>query len=150
MPGFELFGDEERKHVNYVLESGVLMRYGFDGMRNGHWKAVELEKAISKRMEVTHTQLVSSGTSALTIALASAGIGAGDEVIMPTFTFVASFESIIALGAVPILVDIDDTLTIDPKKVEEAIKNALTEFNVEKISVGSFDLKISNNNKFYL
>lgn len=121
MPGFELFGDEERKHVNDVLESGVLMRYGFDGMRNGHWKAVELEKAISKRMEVKHTQLVSSGTSALTIALASAGIGAGDEVIMPTFTFVASFESIIALGAVPVLVDIDDTLTIDPKKVEEAI-----------------------------
>ncbi|MEJ4089287.1 DegT/DnrJ/EryC1/StrS family aminotransferase [Galbibacter orientalis] len=121
MPGFELFGDEERKHVNDVLESGVLMRYGFDGMRNGHWKAVELEKAISKRMKVAHTQLVSSGTSALTIALASAGIGAGDEVIMPTFTFVASFESIIALGAVPVLVDIDDTLTIDPKKVEEAI-----------------------------
>ncbi|MCX2678704.1 DegT/DnrJ/EryC1/StrS family aminotransferase [Galbibacter sp. EGI 63066] len=121
MPGFELFGDLERKHVNDVLESGVLMRYGFDGMRNGHWKAVELEKAISERMQVKHTQLVSSGTSALTIALASAGIGAGDEVIMPTFTFVASFESIIALGAVPVLVDIDDTLTLDPEKVEEAI-----------------------------
>ncbi|QLE02474.1 DegT/DnrJ/EryC1/StrS family aminotransferase [Galbibacter sp. BG1] len=121
MPGFELFGDQERKQVNDVLESGVLMRYGFDGMRNGHWKAVELEDAISKRMEVKHTQLVSSGTSALTVALASAGIGAGDEVIMPTFTFVASFESIIALGAVPVLVDIDNTLTLDPKKVKEAI-----------------------------
>ncbi|WP_335965384.1 DegT/DnrJ/EryC1/StrS family aminotransferase [Galbibacter sp. PAP.153] len=121
MPGFELFGDKERAQVNDVLESGVLMRYGFDGMRNGHWKAVELEKAISGRMKVKHTQLVSSGTSALTIALASAGIGAGDEVIMPTFTFVASFESIIALGAVPVLVDIDDTLTLDPKKVEAAI-----------------------------
>jgi len=57
----------------------------------------------------------------LTIALASAGIGSGDEVIMPTFTFVASFESILALGAVPILVDIDDTLTLDPKAVEKAI-----------------------------
>lgn len=121
MPGFELFGDQERKQVNDVLESGVLMRYGFDGMRNGHWKAVELEKALSERMEVKHTQLVSSGTSALTIALASAGIGAGDEVIMPTFTFVASFESIMALGAVPILVDIDDTLTLDPEKVKAAI-----------------------------
>ena len=66
-------------------------------------------------MEVQHTHLVSSGTAALTIALASAGIGAGDEVIMPTFTFVASFESILALGAVPILVNVDDTLTLDPK-----------------------------------
>ena len=44
MPGFELFGDAERKQVNDVLDTGVLMRYGFDDMRKGHWKAVELEK----------------------------------------------------------------------------------------------------------
>lgn len=121
MPGFELFGNEERKEVNDVLESGVLMRYGFDGMRNGHWKAKEFEKAFAKRMDAKHCQLVSSGTSALTVALAAAGVGAGDEVIMPTFTFVASFESIMALGAVPVLVDIDDTLTLDPAAVEKAI-----------------------------
>ena len=42
MPGFELFGDKERKEVNDVLHTGVLMRYGFDGMRNGNWKAKEL------------------------------------------------------------------------------------------------------------
>ncbi|MEO9513639.1 MAG: DegT/DnrJ/EryC1/StrS family aminotransferase [Flavobacteriaceae bacterium] len=121
MPGFELFGDDERKQVQDVLDSKVLMRYGFDGMRNGHWKAIALETALSKRMKVKHTHVVSSGTAALTIALASAGIGAGDEVIMPTFTFVASFESILALGAIPILVDVDDTLTLDPKAVEKAI-----------------------------
>lgn len=121
MPGFEVFGDEERKQVNDVLESGILMRYGFDGMRNGHWKAREFETAFAERMQSNHCQLVSSGTSALTVALASAGIGAGDEVIMPTFTFVASFESIMMLGAVPVLVDIDDTLTMDPKAVEAAI-----------------------------
>lgn len=121
MPGFEIFGAEERKHVNEVLETGVLMRYGFDGMRNNHWKAQEFEIAFAKRMGAEYCQLVSSGTAALTVALASAGIGAGDEVIMPTFTFVATFESILALGAVPILVDIDDTLTLDPKAVEIAI-----------------------------
>jgi len=121
MPGFELFGAEERKQVNEVLETGVLMRYGFEGARNNRWKAKEFEKAFAQRMEVAHCQLVSSGTAALTVALAAAGIGAGDEVIMPTFTFVASFESIITLGAVPILVDIDDTLTLDPKAVEAAI-----------------------------
>lgn len=121
MPGFEIFGHEERKEVNEVLETGVLMRYGFDEMRNNHWKAKEFETAFAKRMDVDHCQLVSSGTAALTVALASAGIGAGDEVIMPTFTFVASFESILALGAVPILVDIDDTLTLNPKAVEAAI-----------------------------
>ncbi len=121
MPGFEVFGDEERKQVNDVLESGVLMRYGFDGMRNGHWKAKEFEKAFAARMSSEYCQLVSSGTSALTVALVAAGLGAGDEVIMPTFTFVASFESIMAIGAVPVLVDIDDTLTLDPVAVEAAI-----------------------------
>ncbi|CAM3505935.1 DegT/DnrJ/EryC1/StrS family aminotransferase [Zobellia roscoffensis] len=121
MPGFELFGDKERQQVNDVLDSGVLMRYGFDGMRNGHWKALELEKKLVEKMQVKHTQLVSSGTAALTVALASAGIGAGDEVIMPTFTFVASFESILAIGAVPILVDVDDTLALNPQAVENAI-----------------------------
>lgn len=121
MPGFEVFGAEERKQVNDVLETGVLMRYGFDGMRNNHFKAKEFEVAFAARMQSEYCQLVSSGTSALTIALAAAGVGAGDEVIMPTFTFVASFESIMMLGAVPVLVDIDDTLTLDPAAVEAAI-----------------------------
>lgn len=121
MPGFELFGQQEREEVNKVLETGVLMRYGFDGMRQGQWKALELEAALARRMEVRHAQVVSSGTAALTVALASAGVGAGDEVILPVFTFVASFEAVLALGAVPVLVDIDDTLTLDPAAVEDAI-----------------------------
>ncbi len=121
MPGFELFGDAERQEVNHVLESGVLMRYGFDGMRNGQWKAREMEALLSERMQVKHAQLVSSGTAALTVAMASCGVGAGDEVIMPVFTFVASFEAVLKLGAVPVLVDIDDTLTLDPAAVRKAI-----------------------------
>ena len=121
MPGFELFSDLERKEVNDVLESGVLMRYGFDGARNGHWKAKELEQELQHKLGVKHAQLTSSGTTALNVALAVLGVGAGDEVIMPTFTFVASFESILTAGATPILVEIDDTLTLDPKAVEAAI-----------------------------
>ncbi len=121
MPGFELFGDAERKELNDVLENGVLMRYGFDGMRNGHWKAKELEQELQSRFDIKHAQLTSSGTTALNVALAVMGIGAGDEVIMPCFTFVASFESILASGATPVLVEIDDTLTLDPEAVEAAI-----------------------------
>lgn len=121
MPGFEMFSDLERKEVNDVLESGVLMRYGFDGARNGHWKAKELEQELQSRLNVEYAQLTSSGTTALNVALAVLGVGAGDEVIMPTFTFVASFESILASGATPVLVEIDDTLTLDPKAVENAI-----------------------------
>ncbi|MBH2005471.1 MAG: DegT/DnrJ/EryC1/StrS family aminotransferase [Sphingobacteriia bacterium] len=121
MPGFELFGDEERKEVNDVLETGILMRYGFDGPRKGIWKAKELEKAITETFGCTYAQLTSSGTTALTTAMASLGIGSGDEVIMPAFTFVASFEAVLSVGAIPVLVDIDETLTLDPAAVRKAI-----------------------------
>ena len=121
MPGFELFGDAERKEVNDVLDSGVLMRYGFDGLRKGHWKAKDLEQAIQKRFDINHAQLVSSGTAAVSMALAASGIGTGDEVIMPSFTFVASFEAIMMTGATPVVVDIDDTLTLDIASVKAAI-----------------------------
>lgn len=121
MPGFERFGAAERKSANEVLDSGVLMRYGFDGMRNGRWMAREMEQALAKRMQTRHAHLVSSGTAALTVALASSGIGAGDEVIVPTFTFVASFEAVLSVGAIPVLCDIDDTLTLKPEAVLKAI-----------------------------
>jgi 8-amino-3,8-dideoxy-alpha-D-manno-octulosonate transaminase len=121
MPGFELFGPEERKEVNDVLETGILMRYGFDGPRKGIWKSKQLEAEICKKLSCNHTQLVSSGTAALTVAYAALGIGAGDEVIMPVFTFVASFECILSVGAIPVLVDVDETLTLDPEAVRRAI-----------------------------
>lgn len=121
MPGFELFGAEERKEVNDVLETGILMRYGFDGPRKGIWKSKEMEAELCKAFGCSHAQLVSSGTAALTTALAALGIGAGDEVIMPVFTFVASFEAVLSVGAVPVLVDVDETLTIDPQAVIRAI-----------------------------
>jgi len=121
MPGFEFFGEEERREVNDVLETGILMRYGFDGPRKGIWKSAELEKEITKVFGCKYAQLTSSGTAALSTALASLGIGAGDEVILPAFTFVASFESVLGVGAVPILVDVDETLTLNPAAVKAAI-----------------------------
>ncbi len=121
MPGFELWSDKERKEVNDVLETGILMRYGFDGPRKGIWKSKELEEAICKRFGCEYAQLTSSGTAALTTAMSALGIGYGDEVICPAFTFVASFEAILSVGAVPVLVDIDETLTLSPEAVKKAI-----------------------------
>jgi len=121
MPGFELFGPEEKKEVNDVMETGILMRYGFDGPRKGNWKAKELEQAITEVFGCKYAQLTSSGTSALTTAMAALGIGFGDEIIMPAFTFVASFEAVLSVGAVPVLVDIDETLTVNPEAVRAAI-----------------------------
>jgi 8-amino-3,8-dideoxy-alpha-D-manno-octulosonate transaminase len=121
MPGYELFGPSERKHINDVMETGILMRYGFDGPRKGIWKAKELEQAINTVFGSKYAQLVSSGTAALTTALSALEIGYGDEVIMPTFTFVASFEAVLSVGAVPVMVDVDDSLTLDPAAVRKAI-----------------------------
>lgn len=121
MPGFELFGAEEKQEVNDVMEHGFTFRYGFDGMRNGRWKTKEMEELLCKKMTVNHAHLVSSGTAALQTALMAAGIGAGDEVVVPPFTFVASVEAVALAGAIPVFAEIDETLCLSPAGIEAAI-----------------------------
>ena len=121
MPGFEIFGDEERREVQDVLETGVLFRYGFDTSRNGGWKARTFERELASRTGAAHALLCASGTAALSIALAACRVGAGDEVIIPPFTFVATMEAVIHAGAVPVFADIDETLCLDPAGVEAAV-----------------------------
>lgn len=121
MPGFEVFGDEERSQVRDVLDSGVLFRYGFDAARQGHWKALTFERELAERLGIAHCHLCGSGTAALSIALASCGVGAGDEVIVPPFTFVATFEAVLNAGAVPVFAEIDETLCLDPGAIETAL-----------------------------
>ncbi|HRP01286.1 MAG TPA: DegT/DnrJ/EryC1/StrS family aminotransferase [Candidatus Kapabacteria bacterium] len=121
MPGFEIFGDEERNEIKDALDSGVLFRYGFDGKRNGNWKVKQFESDFAAFTNTKHSLLVSSGTAALITALSASGIGYGDEVIVPTFTFVATIEAVLNNGAIPIFVDIDETLCLDPEKIESYI-----------------------------
>jgi 8-amino-3,8-dideoxy-alpha-D-manno-octulosonate transaminase len=121
MPGFELIGPEERAAVEQVLQSGVFMRYGFDGARNGRWPSRELEAALASRLGAKHAHVCSSGTAAVFTALAACGVGAGDEVIVPPFTFVADIEAVLWLGAVPVFAEIDETLCLDPASVEKKI-----------------------------
>jgi 8-amino-3,8-dideoxy-alpha-D-manno-octulosonate transaminase len=117
MPGFEWFGTEERAEVELVLKSGVLMRYGFDGVRQGHWPSKEFEAELAKRLGVAHAHACSSGTAAVFTALAACGVGAGDEVIVPPFTFVADIEAVLWLGAIPVFAEIDETLCLSPASV---------------------------------
>jgi len=121
MPGFEIFGDEERTEIADVLESGVLFRYGFENMRNGHFKALSFEKELCALTQSGFSHLCSSGTAALCVAMTSCGIGAGDEVIVPPFTFVATFEAVLSIGAIPVFAEIDDTLCLDPEKLDSFI-----------------------------
>ena len=121
MPGFEIFGDEERREVQDVLDTGVLFRYGFDQVRKGHWKAKTFESELAKRIGTSKCHLCSSGTTALCIALAACGVGAGDEVIVPPFTFIATIEAVLSAGAVPVFAEIDETLCLDPEGIESVI-----------------------------
>jgi len=121
MPGFEIFGEEERKEVQDVLDTGVLFRYGFDQARQGNWKAKQFEVELARRMGTSYAHLCASGTAALSIALAACGVGAGDEVIVPPFTFVATIEAVLNTGALPVFAEIDDTLCLDPEGIEPAV-----------------------------
>ena len=124
MPGFEIFGNEERQQVNDVLETGVLFRYGFDGVRKGHWKAKTFETELASRLRVPYAHLCASGTAALGTAMAACGVGAGDEVIVPPFTFVATIEAVLMAGAVPVFAEIDETLCLAPEAVEAVLTPA--------------------------
>lgn len=140
MPGFEWLGAEEKAEINQVLDEGFIFRYNFDGMRNNVWKAREMEAMLCERMQVKHAHLVSSGTAALSTALAAMGVGAGDEVIVPTFTFVASVEAVVAAGAIPVFADIDDTHCLNAAAIEAKITSRTKAINVVQMCGGMADM----------
>lgn len=125
MPGHELIGQEELDQIIDIFKNsnGVLFAHGYDAKRAGRYRVREFEQAVAKKMGVKYCQAVSSGTAAIHTALHALKIGPGDEVITQSFTFVATIEAINALGATPILVDIDETLNMCPEALKKAITN---------------------------
>lgn len=96
-----------------VLLRGDLARY----TTRGTSEAKLFEEELARKLGVRHALGVNSGTSGLICALVGAGIGPGDEVLVPAYTWVSSAAAPLAVGAVPVLVEIDETLTIDPEDV---------------------------------
>ncbi len=123
MPGFEVFGEEEKKEINDVLETGVLFRYEFGEQRKDIYKVLEFEKNFAKYCGAGFAQAVTSGTAALKVALAALGVGPGDEVITQGFTFVATWEAILDIGAIPVFTEVDETLNMDPSDLEKKISD---------------------------
>lgn len=121
MPGMEFFGAEERKEVMDVLETGALFRYNHDEMRKGHWKAKDLEAEVRKFTGAKYAHAVSSGSTAVAAALAAAGIGHGDEVIVPPFTYIASNEAVLYAGGLPVFAEIDENLCLSVDGIKKAI-----------------------------
>ncbi|MHA1803205.1 MAG: DegT/DnrJ/EryC1/StrS family aminotransferase [Promethearchaeota archaeon] len=122
-PGMELIGEEEKREILEVLESGYLYRYGDSSDPKFKAKVWTLEKEFASKMGSRHALAVSSGTTALLTSLWTLGIGPGDEVIVPGYTFIASITSVIFARAIPVLAEVDETLTLDPTDVEKKITN---------------------------
>lgn len=118
-PGGMLIDEQEEQAVLEVLRSKRLFRYY--GPHEGPSQVAELEAAFAAHMGARHALAVTSGTAALICGLHGIGVGPGDEVIVPAYTWVASAAAVLAAGAVPILAEVDETLTLDAEDVERRI-----------------------------
>jgi len=114
-----MIDQEEEQAVLEVLRSKRLFRYY--GPYEGPSKADELEQAFAAHMGARRAMAVTSGTAALICGLQGIGVGPGDEVIVPAYTWIASPASVLAVGGVPVLAEVDETLTLDPADVEAKI-----------------------------
>ena len=121
MPGTELFGAEERKEIEDVLSTGILFRFNHDAQRNNIWKAKDFESEAKIITGAKHALAVSNGSAAILAALAASGIGTGDEVICPPFTYIATVEAVLMLGALPVFAEIDETLCLSAEGIKKVI-----------------------------
>ena len=118
-PGGMLIGAEEERAVIDVIRSKRLFRYY--GPNPGSSKAEQLEHDFAKYTGAKFTLAVTSCTAALICGLLGLEVGPGDEVIVPAYTWIATAEAVLAVGAVPVVAEVDDTLTLDPKDIENHI-----------------------------
>jgi dTDP-4-amino-4,6-dideoxygalactose transaminase len=114
-------GEEEIREALDVLKSGRLFRYGSLDDPDFKHKVYSLEQEFAARCGVRFALATSSGSGGLTVALKALGIGPGDEVIVPAYTFIASYSSVIQAGGIPALAEIDESLTLDPDDVRRRI-----------------------------
>ena len=113
--GPSIVGEEEIQAVAELLRSQALFRHREGSETN------QMEQEAARFLGVRHTLMVNSGTSALICALTGVGVGPGDEVIIPGYTFIATAAAIIATGAVPVIAEIDESLGLDPVDAERKI-----------------------------
>jgi 8-amino-3,8-dideoxy-alpha-D-manno-octulosonate transaminase len=115
--GLHEIGEEEKQNVLDVLDRKALFRWS--NAQSSY--VLRFEREFARKVGTKHALAVCSGTSALVTGLTALGVGPGDEVIVPGYTFIASASAVLLCGAVPVIAEIDDTLTIDPADVERKI-----------------------------
>lgn len=114
--GPQFYDDAEKRELLDVLDSKSPFRW-----RGGDSKVLQFEKAYAEHIGVKHALGVTSGTTALLTAMAALKIGPGDEVILPAWTWYADYDAIVLAGALPVFVEIDESLNIDSKQIEAKI-----------------------------
>lgn len=114
--GPQFYDDVEKQELIDVLDSRSPFRWRGEGS-----KVLQFERAYAKQIGVKHAVGVTSGTTALYTAMAALGIGPGDEVILPAWTWYADYDAVVLSGALPVFAEIDDSLAIDPNDIEHRI-----------------------------
>ncbi len=116
-------GQEEIDEVSKVILSKQWFLIGDPS--SGHLQEVaRFEKEWAAKIGVEHALLLTSGTAGLVCALAACGIGPGDEVIVPAYTWMATATSVLSVGAIPVLAEVDETLGLDPADLERKLSPA--------------------------
>ena len=110
-----IVGQEEIDAIAEVIRKGALFRYGVGG------ECERFERRYGEYLGARHVALASSGTYALAAAMIGLGIGPGDEVLIPAHTYMGTATAVLAVGAIPVIVEIDESITIDPAAVDEAV-----------------------------
>ncbi len=118
-PGGMIIDEQEEQAVLEVLRTKRLFRYY--GPEKGPSKVEELEHAFAAQKGSRFALAVTSGTAALVCGLQGIGVGPGDEVIVPAYTWIASATAVLGVGAVPIVAEVDESLLLDPEDVERKI-----------------------------
>ncbi|MCE5310005.1 MAG: DegT/DnrJ/EryC1/StrS family aminotransferase [Acidobacteriales bacterium] len=120
--GVQYYDGQERQMVLDVLETGRPFRWYGPGKPPD--KVAALEKEFAARMQTKYALAVTSGTAALQCAMAACGIGPGDEVILPSWTWYSCFNAVVLAGALPVCAEIDETFNLDPSDIERHITPA--------------------------
>ncbi len=118
-PGGQAIDEAEEQAVLEVLRAKRLFR--FTGSEEGESKADQFERAFASSVGTAYALAVTSGTAALVTGLQGIGIGPGDEVIVPAYTWMASATAVMTVGGIPIVAEIDESLTLDAADVERKI-----------------------------
>ena len=116
--GWSVIDQQEIDAVVSILKNpGYLFRYS----NERETECNGFEREVCEKTGFKHSLMVASGTSALTICLSAYGVGPGDEVILPGYTYIATASAVVTVGAVPVIAEIDDSLGLDPADVEKKI-----------------------------